>query len=72
MAVDHVFHDGETKAGAADGPRPAFIDAVEPFRQARQMFAGNSRPVIGDADDDTVRFETWVVARRPGRQFVHI
>ena len=53
MARDDMFHDRETKAGAAFGPALAGIDPVETFGQPRQMFGRNAWAVVANASKHT-------------------
>src|SRR5436305_4629733 len=55
MPLDDVLDDREAKAGSARAPASRRIDAVESFGQSRQVFAGDSRPVVGYRYDDPPR-----------------
>src|SRR6202048_4421677 len=55
MARDDMFHDGETKPGAALGPALAGIDPVKTFSQPRQMFRRDPRAMVADAQNTLVR-----------------
>src|ERR1700688_4824423 len=55
MARDDMFHDGETKPGAALGPALAGIDPVKTFGQPWQMFRRDPRAMVPDAQNALVR-----------------
>jgi len=55
MARDNMFHDGETKPGAAFGPALAGIDPVETFGQPRQMFGRDPGAMVADDQNTLVR-----------------
>ena len=47
-----MLDDGEAEAGAAHRPAPARIDAVEAFRQAREMIGRDALALIDDLQSD--------------------
>src|SRR5450759_2457802 len=55
MARDDMFHNGETKPGAALGPALAGIDPVEPFGQTRQMFGRDPGAVVANRQNTLAR-----------------
>ena len=54
--VQYVLDDGQPEAGAADGPVPGFVGALEPVEIAGQVFGGNADAGIPDGKLDPVRF----------------
>ena len=52
MLRENLAGDGKTETCAARLAAPGFIDAVEPLKQARQIFFGNADAVIRHADED--------------------
>jgi len=64
MPFDDMFDDGETQPRPAAFPASRGIGPIEAFRQPRQVFAGNSLPMIVDAKRDPVRVT-------PGADFNH-
>ena len=54
MQNGNVLDDGKSKSRAAEGAASGLVDAVEPLKETRQMFGGNTRPFVPDGDFDMV------------------
>ena len=55
MAFDDMFDNGEAESRPAAFPASRGIGPVEALRQPRQMFTGDSGPMILNAERDPVR-----------------
>ena len=47
---DHVLGDGQTKSSASRFARTRFVDTVEAFKEARQVFTGNSSSEVANVE----------------------
>lgn len=50
MGFDDVFHDAESESGAAAGSASAFINSIETFEEAVDVFGGDANAGIGDVE----------------------
>ena len=54
VSVEDMLDNRQTKAGAALFPTSRSVDAIKPFRQARQVLPRYPRTIVPDGDFDTV------------------
>src|SRR5262245_58538511 len=57
VALDNVFDDGETEAGAALFTRAGFVHAIEAFEDAFQGFRWDAGAVVLHAEFDGITVE---------------
>src|SRR5580704_12008960 len=52
LDLNHVASDGESKAGTAGLPGAGFVDSIEAFEDALEMFGGDAGAEVADAELD--------------------